>query len=196
MITVIAHLAVRVGPLLSSARMILTGVERVFLSNRKLHLKGGSDNYVSTAMGGAFSATVTQSRTAVAFNGAGFAVSSALHFSDLRLAEILDCYDQVVSDGRLALIVPIAGDAAAVRRLVAEEDRMRIEEQKTQEYHVKRLHQGASASLATASIHQETLRLLKQIRAALSRFTYPISEETGDLLESRPTRPVLAVTSI
>ena len=75
-----------------------------------------------------------------------------------------------------------------MNQLVVEKDRIRIEEQKLQERHLKRLQGGTIASIETTNIHQEVLRLLKQVNAALTYVAYPIAEETGDLLESRLAR--------
>lgn len=113
----------------------------------------------------------------------------AVTFSDEGLADIAHFHDQIVTNGQLALSVLTTGDAEAARQLVAEKDRIRIEEQKLQERHLKRLQRGATASIETTNIHQETLRVLKQINAALTYVAYPIAEETGDLLESRLARP-------
>lgn len=113
----------------------------------------------------------------------------AITFSDEGLADIEHFHDQIVTNGQLALSVLTTGDAEAARQLVAEKDRIRIEEQKLQERHLKRLQGGATASIETTNIHQETLRVLKQINAALTYVAYPIAEETGDLLESRLARP-------
>ncbi|WP_299783185.1 Na/Pi cotransporter family protein [uncultured Roseobacter sp.] len=113
----------------------------------------------------------------------------ALAFSDEGFDDLQDFHDQVVSNGQLALRVLTTGDAEAARQLVAEKDRIRIEEQRLQERHLKRLQQGPSASFDTTNIHQETLRLLKQINAALSYVAYPIAQETGDLLDSRLAHP-------
>lgn len=113
----------------------------------------------------------------------------AITFSDEGLADIEHFHDQIVTNGQLALSVLTTGDAEAARQLVAEKDRIRIEEQKLQERHLKRLQRGATASIETTNIHQETLRVLKQINAALTYVAYPIAEETGDLLESRLARP-------
>ena len=113
----------------------------------------------------------------------------AITFSPEGLKDIENFHDQVATNGQLALSVLTTGDAEAARQLVAEKDRIRIEEQKLQERHLKRLQQGATASIETTNIHQETLRLLKQINAALSYVAYPIAEETGDLLESRLAQP-------
>jgi phosphate:Na+ symporter len=113
----------------------------------------------------------------------------AITFSDEGLEDIAHFHDQIVTNGQLALSVLTTGDAEAARQLVAEKDRIRIEEQKLQERHLKRLQRGGMASIETTNIHQETLRVLKQINAALTYVAYPIAEETGDLLESRLARP-------
>ena len=109
----------------------------------------------------------------------------ALTFSSEGLSDLEDFHDQVVTNGQLALSVLTTGDAEAARQLVAEKDRIRVEEQKLQELHLKRLQQGGAASIETTNIHQEILRLLKQINAAMTYVAYPIVEETGDLLDSR-----------
>lgn len=110
-------------------------------------------------------------------------------FSDEGLDDIEQFHDQVVTNGQLALSVLTTGDTEAAIQLVAEKDRIRLEEQKLQERHLKRLQRGATASIETTNIHQETLRLLKQVNAALTYVAYPIAKETGDLLDSRLARP-------
>lgn len=115
--------------------------------------------------------------------------NEAITFSDQGLSDLEHFHDQVVTNGQLALSVLTNGDAEAARQLVAEKDRIRYEEQHLQERHLKRLQRGATASIETTNIHQETLRLLKQINAALTYVAYPIAEETGDLLDSRLARP-------
>ncbi|WP_102108298.1 Na/Pi cotransporter family protein [Oceaniglobus roseus] len=112
----------------------------------------------------------------------------ALTFSPEGLAELEDFHDQIVTNGQLALSVLTTGDAEAARQLVAEKDRIRGEEQALQERHLRRLQQGSTASIETSNIHQEVLRLLKQINAALTYVAYPIAEETGDLLSTRLAR--------
>ena len=109
----------------------------------------------------------------------------AIHFSDEGLSDVAHFHDQVVTNGQLALGVLTTGDVEAARQLVSEKDRLRVEEQRLQERHLKRLQDGAMASIETSNIHQETLRLLKQINASISYVAYPIIEETGDLLGSR-----------
>ena len=112
-----------------------------------------------------------------------------ISFSKEGQADIAHFHDQVVTNGQLALQVLTTGDVEAARQLVAEKDRLRVEEQRLQERHLKRLQEGTVASIETTNIHQETLRLLKQINASLAYVAYPIAEETGDLLGSRLVRP-------
>ncbi|MEM9250314.1 MAG: Na/Pi cotransporter family protein [Pseudomonadota bacterium] len=116
----------------------------------------------------------------------------AQSFSDEGARDLEQFHDQVVTNGQLALQVLTTGDADAARQLVAEKDRIRVEEQRLQERHIKRLQQGTTASIETTNTHQEVLRLLKQVNAAISYVAYPIAEETGDLLGSRLARPKLA----
>ncbi|MEM9247176.1 MAG: Na/Pi cotransporter family protein [Pseudomonadota bacterium] len=113
---------------------------------------------------------------------------AALTFSEEGMRDLEQFHDHVVTNGQLALQVLTTGDADAARQLVAEKDRVRVEEQRFQERHLKRLQQGKTASVETTNIHQEVLRLLKQVNASLSYVAYPIAEETGDLLDSRLSR--------
>ncbi|SHH30583.1 Na/Pi cotransporter family protein [Marivita hallyeonensis] len=115
--------------------------------------------------------------------------NTGVTFSNEGLSDLEDFHDQVVTNGQLALSVLTTGDAEAARQLVAEKDRVRFEEQRLQERHLKRLQAGEAASIETTNIHQETLRLLKQINAELTYVAYPIAEETGDLLDSRLAQP-------
>lgn len=113
----------------------------------------------------------------------------ALAFSEDGTNDLQQFHDQVVTNGQLALQVLTTGDAEAARQLVIEKDRMRVEEQRLQERHLKRLQTGGTASIETTNIHQEVLRLLKQINAAIGYVAYPIAEEKGDLLGSRLAKP-------
>ena len=115
--------------------------------------------------------------------------NESLAFSDQGRNDLENFHDQVVTNGQLALQVLTTGDVEAARQLVAEKDRIRVEEQRLQERHLKRLQKGGTASIETSNIHQEVLRLLKQVNAALSYVAYPIAEETGDLLGSRLAKP-------
>ena len=110
------------------------------------------------------------------------ATANSLEEAGDRIAINLVALAEKMRDDALAF-------SEAARQLVAEKDRIRVEEQRLQERHLKRLQRGGTASIETTNIHHEVLRLLKQINAALSYVAYPIAEETGDLLRSRLARP-------
>lgn len=112
-----------------------------------------------------------------------------LAFSDEGMAELAQFHDQVATNARLALSVLTTQDPDAARQLLEEKDRLRREEQRLQQEHLQRLRNGETATIETTNIHQEVLRQLKQINAALSYAAYPIAEETGALLDSRLARP-------
>ncbi len=109
----------------------------------------------------------------------------AITFSAQGMSDIETFHDRIVTNSQLALSVLTTGDAEAARQLVAEKDRIRREEQKMQERHLARLRSRKTASIETTNVHQDTLRLLKQVNAAITYVAYPIAEETGDLLSSR-----------
>ncbi|MBD3625263.1 MAG: Na/Pi cotransporter family protein [Rhodobacteraceae bacterium] len=113
----------------------------------------------------------------------------AIRLPDAGRNDLEHFHDQVVANAQLALTVLTTGDAEAARQLVAEKDRIRAQEQALQVCHLQRLETGDKASVETSNIHQESLRVLKQINAAFSYVAYPIAEQTGQLLESRLTKP-------
>ena len=115
--------------------------------------------------------------------------AEGLAFSENGMSDLEQFHDRVVTNAKLALSVLTTGDAEAARQLVAEKDRIRREEQRLQEDHLQRLRDGQTASIETTNIHQEVLRQLKQVNAALTYVAYPIAEETGDLLGSRLANP-------
>lgn len=115
-----------------------------------------------------------------------------LAFSRQGQKDLEQLHDQVVTNAQLALSILTTGDAEAARQLVAEKDRIRVTEQRLQKRHLERLQDGGAASVQTTNIHQETLRILKQINAAISYVAYPIAEESGDLLDTRLARPAIA----
>ncbi|WGW02357.1 Na/Pi cotransporter family protein [Tropicibacter oceani] len=112
-----------------------------------------------------------------------------LGFSDTAWADLEEFHDHVVTNTQLALNVLMSGDVEAARQLVAEKDSIREEEQRLQVRHLARLRDQDMASVETTNIHQEVLRVLKQINAALTYVAYPIAEETGDLLATRLAKP-------
>lgn len=114
-----------------------------------------------------------------------------ISFSDQGMADLEQFHDQIMANGQLAFGVLTTGDTESARLILAQKDRIRAEELRLQERHLVRLQNGSRQSKATTNMHQETLRLLKQINAAISYVAYPIVQETGDLLDSRlaPIKP-------
>lgn len=110
---------------------------------------------------------------------------NAIVFSEDGLADVERFHDRVASNAQLALGVLTTGDPEDARQLVAEKDAVRRIEQGLQERHLRRLQARDKASVASTNMHQETLRLLKQINASFSYVAYPIIEEAGELLETR-----------
>ncbi len=108
-----------------------------------------------------------------------------LNFSSAGRQEICDFHDRVLANVQLALSVMMAGQPDDARELVAQKEKVRGVEQKLQRKHLKRLHEGLSESIETSNIHQETLRVLKQVNTSFAMVGYPILAETGDLLSSR-----------
>ncbi len=108
-----------------------------------------------------------------------------LNFSSAGRQDICDFHDRVLANVQLALSVMMAGQPDDARELVAQKEKVRGVEQKLQRKHLKRLHEGLSESIETSNIHQETLRVLKQVNTSFAMVGYPILAETGDLLSSR-----------
>jgi phosphate:Na+ symporter len=106
-------------------------------------------------------------------------------FSASGRAEIGDLHDRVLSNIQLALSIMMTRDPGDARELVARKESVRRVEQTLQRQHLDRLREGLAESIETSSIHQETLRALKQVNASFSVIAHPILSETGDLLESR-----------
>jgi phosphate:Na+ symporter len=111
-------------------------------------------------------------------------------FSDQGSLEVSDFHDRVLTNVQLGLNVLMTQNPDAARELVAAKEKVRTVEQHLQREHLGRLRQGLVESIETSSIHQETLRVLKQINTSFSMIGYPILSETGDLLASRLSQEV------
>ena len=121
-----------------------------------------------------------------------------ISFSDQGMADLEQFHDQIMANGQLSFGVLTTGDTESARLILAQKDRIRAEELRLQERHLVRLQNGSRQSKATTNMHQQTLRLLKQINAAISYVAYPIVQETGDLLDSRlaPIKPISSSKSM
>ena len=111
--------------------------------------------------------------------------SEAVTFSEKGREEINEFFDRVLDNVQLALNVMMSQNPAEARELVAAKEQVRSIEEKLQRNHLDRLRQGLAESIETSSIHQETLRAVKQINTSFSMMGYPILARSGDLLNSR-----------
>ena len=111
--------------------------------------------------------------------------ANQLTFSDDGLADIEDFHDRVLSNAQLALSVLMNGAPDAARQLLHAKEKVRTAERKLQERHLERLRAGNSESFETSRLHQESLRILKNVNAAFAIVGYSIATRSGDLLSTR-----------
>ncbi|WP_417837801.1 Na/Pi cotransporter family protein [Tritonibacter scottomollicae] len=111
--------------------------------------------------------------------------SEGICFSKSGKQEIGDFMDRIQANVQLALTVMMTRNPDDARELVAEKESIRTAEQRLQSKHLSRLREGVSESIETSAIHQETLRILKQVNTSFAMAGYPILDESGDLLSSR-----------
>lgn len=111
--------------------------------------------------------------------------SEALSFSSEGQRELADFHDMVLTNAQAALHVQMTRNPESARALVAEKEWARHLEQKLHRTHLTRLQEANADSIATSSLHQETLRELKQINTCFIMVAYPILTESGDLLKTR-----------
>jgi len=110
-----------------------------------------------------------------------------LNFSDEGWRELTEQHAKLMANLQLALNVLISGDHESARDLIAEKERMRDLELRSQDRHLKRLQDGSVQSIETSEIHLETIRALKQVNSLFASVAYPILADSGELLNSRLT---------
>lgn len=108
-----------------------------------------------------------------------------LSFSPEGWNELRALHGLAVEQMRLAVTVFVTRDADLARQLVEAKEKVRGIEKEATENHLRRLREGAVASIETSSVHLDMLRDLKRIIAHLTTVAHPILEETGELRESR-----------
>ncbi len=109
----------------------------------------------------------------------------AASFSEEGWRELEDLHARAVEQARLAVTVFVTRDPEMARQLVRAKDAVRAAERAATQSHLRRLREGAVASLETSSLHLDILRDLKRIVAHLTDVAYPILEATGELKRSR-----------
>lgn len=112
-----------------------------------------------------------------------------LQFSSTGKEEIMDFHDRVLANVQLSLNVMMTGNPDDARELVSQKENVRGFEQRLQRKHLGRLREGLAESIETSNIHQETLRVLKQVNTSFAIAGYPILTQSGDLLSSRLSKP-------
>ncbi len=108
-----------------------------------------------------------------------------VNFSEEGWREIKDLHARAVEQARLAVTVFVTRDPDMARQLVRAKDDVRAVERRATANHLRRLRDGAVASLETSSLHLDILRDLKRIIAHLTDVAHPILEATGELRRSR-----------
>jgi phosphate:Na+ symporter len=106
-------------------------------------------------------------------------------FSDEGWGEIKRLHQLAVEQFRLAVAVFVTRDPEMARQLVEAKERMRLMEREATQNHLRRLREGALASIETSSMHLDILRDLKRVVAHLTAVAHPILERKGELRPSR-----------
>lgn len=116
-----------------------------------------------------------------------------LTFSEDGLSDIEDFHDRVLSNAQLGLSVLMTGAPDPARQLLRAKEKVRTAEQKLQERHLERLRSGLTESFETSRMHQESLRILKNVNAGFAIIGYRIAARSGDLLSTRLSKKSKAV---
>jgi len=106
-------------------------------------------------------------------------------FSDEGWGEIKRLHQLAVEQFRLAVAVFVTRDPEMARQLVEAKERVRVMEREATQNHLRRLREGALASIETSSMHLDILRDLKRVVAHLTAVAHPILERKGELRPSR-----------
>ncbi|MBL8574074.1 MAG: Na/Pi cotransporter family protein [Hyphomicrobiaceae bacterium] len=108
-----------------------------------------------------------------------------LTFSDEGWEELKRMHALAVEHMRLAVAVFQTRDPELARRLVEAKETVRDIERDAKRNHIRRLRDGATASIETSSLHLDMLRDFKRIIAHLTTVAHPILEKRGELSTSR-----------
>lgn len=106
-------------------------------------------------------------------------------FSDEGWIELSALHQRVIRNARLAFNLIVNRDLEHARQLVQEKEIVREMVRDSEERHILRLGGGNSASIASSSIHIDTMRDLKEINSLLVAIAYPVLSKAGQLRTSR-----------
>jgi len=112
-------------------------------------------------------------------------MDAARNFSDEGWVELTELHARVVANMQLSLNVFVSGDVDTARQLIEEKQKFRGLQLKSNRRHMARLRAGAAESIDSSPIHLDVIRDLSQINSLLCSVSYPILEQSGDLLDSR-----------
>ena len=106
-------------------------------------------------------------------------------FSPQGWQELCDFHHRVLANLQVGLNVIMTREVDVARALLAEKDKIRQLEQDLQRKHLQRLQQGSVRSVETSNIHQETLRILKQLTGNFAPWAHAVLADTGIRRDSR-----------
>ena len=112
-------------------------------------------------------------------------IKSRAEFSNEGWHELSIMHSRVLENMQLTLNVFVSGDTASARQLLRAKEEFDQLEFRNNQRHIARLRAGHSASIETSTIHLDILRDFKQIMSLLASISYPILQQSGDLLDSR-----------
>ncbi len=108
-----------------------------------------------------------------------------MQFSEEGWQELRAIHDEVRRNARRAFNVLLSGDVEAARELVRNKETLREMVRDSTTAHLQRLRRGLDRSVATSSLHIDTLRDLKEVNSLLVALAYPVLEHRGMLKTTR-----------
>ncbi len=100
-------------------------------------------------------------------------------------AELVQMFEAVRANFKLASNVLISDDLESARLLVMEKTEIKQAERRSRKRHLQRLSDGRVDSFGSSNVHLETLRALRDMNGHISAVAYPILYRNGQLLETR-----------
>jgi phosphate:Na+ symporter len=100
-------------------------------------------------------------------------------------SELVNMFEAVRANFKLASNVLISDDLESARLLVMEKTEIKQKERRSRKRHLQRLSEGRADSFESSDVHLETLRALRDMNGHISAVAYPILYRNGQLLETR-----------
>jgi phosphate:Na+ symporter len=102
----------------------------------------------------------------------------------MRLQELRDMDERVISNIALASNVPVSGDVGIARRLIEEKNDFTHKQRKSRKSHLERLAKGRAESLESSDLYLETGLALREFNSHIASIAYPILSREGQLLDT------------